>query len=399
MIGMSTKDNEEKVTHDTQKQRHKLRYAFWEAALERLRADGVDIYRNISPARGHWLGAGSGVRSCPYQMIFSRDEARVELNFGRSEASENKWLFDQLFAQKDQLEARFGAPLVWRRMDDNKQSLIVYSQPFDGFNRDPFRRDGSAPQYPEEHSRLSADHPVLPGWAGFRAGLSAGGCRGGHAMTGSVDLGPPSMAYLDQNVLSRLREGEPGSDLLRDALNKMGAQGVVFVYSMIHVEESRASGRSEAFVEALSAISAWYIESQAHDGRRVALSAGRAEELLLADRDLLHEASRTMENLLKPMQFAMGWLDGVDETSLREELVEGVNEFWDALEMELPEENRIQLTGGKRAMLDSISVIPLEKVRGEAEVSIDRIRARLPENYAQLDAIPVDQIVEFLAAG
>ncbi|MFD1807960.1 DUF4268 domain-containing protein [Gemmobacter lanyuensis] len=136
MIGMSTKDNEEKVTHDTQKQRHKLRYEFWEAALERLRADGVEIYRNISPARNHWLSAGSGVRSCPYQMIFSRDEARVELNFGRSEASENKWLFDQLYAQKDQLEARFGAPMTWRRMDDNKQSLIVYSQPFDGYNRD-----------------------------------------------------------------------------------------------------------------------------------------------------------------------------------------------------------------------------------------------------------------------
>lgn len=135
MIGMSTKDNEEKVTHDTQKQRHKLRYEFWEAALERLRADGVEIYRNISPARNHWLSAGSGVRSCPYQMIFSRDEARVELNFGRSEAAENKWLFDQLFSQKDQLEARFGAPMTWRRMDENKQSLIVYAQPFDGYNR------------------------------------------------------------------------------------------------------------------------------------------------------------------------------------------------------------------------------------------------------------------------
>jgi len=135
MIGMSTKDNEEKVTHDTQKQRHKLRYEFWEAALERLRADGVEIYRNISPARNHWLSAGSGVRSCPYQMIFSKDEARVELNFGRSEASENKWLFDQLHAQKDQLEARFDAPMTWRRMDENKQSLIVYAKPFDGYNR------------------------------------------------------------------------------------------------------------------------------------------------------------------------------------------------------------------------------------------------------------------------
>lgn len=215
-------------------------------------------------------------------------------------------------------------------------------------------------------------------------------------MTGPVDPGQPWMAYLDQNILSKLREGEPGSDLLRGALNKMGAQGVMFVYSMVHVDESRASGRPEAFVEALNAISAWYIEPQAHDDHRVALSSGRAEELILADGDLLHQASRTMENLLKPMQFAMGWLDGVDETSLREELIEGVIEFWDALEMELPEKNRVQLTGGKRAMLEAISDIPLEKVRGEAEVSFDRIRTRLPENYAQLDAVPADQVVEFV---
>lgn len=215
-------------------------------------------------------------------------------------------------------------------------------------------------------------------------------------MTGLVDPGQPSMAYLDQNVLSRLREGEPGSDLLRSALNQMGAQGVMFVYSMVHVDESRASDRPDAFAEALNAISAWCIEPHIHDDQRVALSSGRAEELMIANRDLLHEASRTMENLLKPMQFAMGWLDGVDATVLQEELVEGVNEFWGALEMELPEENGVQLTAGKLAMLDAISEIPLEKVRGEAKIWFNRIRARLPKNHAQLDAIPADQVVEFV---
>ncbi|SCM68739.1 DUF4268 domain-containing protein [Donghicola eburneus] len=136
MIGMSSKENEEKVTHDTQKKRHQLRYEFWQAALERLHAKGVEIYRNISPARNHWLSAGSGVRSCPYQMIFSRDEARVELSFTRSDAEENKWLIDQLFLEKDALEAAFGGEFIWRRMDDKKQSLIVYSKPFDGYNRE-----------------------------------------------------------------------------------------------------------------------------------------------------------------------------------------------------------------------------------------------------------------------
>jgi hypothetical protein len=135
MIGMSTKDTEEKITHDTQKKRHQLRLEFWEAALDQLRADGVTLYQNISPAKDHWLSAGSGMRSCPYQMIFSRDEARVEISLQRSDAAENKWVFDQLFAEKDKIEAAFGAELDWRRMDDKKASRTVYAEPFDGFDR------------------------------------------------------------------------------------------------------------------------------------------------------------------------------------------------------------------------------------------------------------------------
>ncbi|MBI1263179.1 MAG: DUF4268 domain-containing protein [Alphaproteobacteria bacterium] len=136
MIGMSSKENEEKAVHDTQKQRHKLRLDFWEAALEQLRADGVRLYLNISPARDHWLSAGSGMRACPYQMIFSRSEARVEIGMQRNDAAENKWIFDQLYAQRAKIEAAFGDALDWRRMDDKKASRIVYAQPFDGFSRD-----------------------------------------------------------------------------------------------------------------------------------------------------------------------------------------------------------------------------------------------------------------------
>lgn len=136
MIGMSSKENEEKTVQDTQKKRYKLRLDFWEQTLEQLREDGVEIYRNISPTKDHWLSAGSGVRSCPYQMIFSRDAARVEISLQRSEAAENKWLFDQLFQRKDEIEANFGASMDWRRMDDKKASRIVYAQPFDGFNRE-----------------------------------------------------------------------------------------------------------------------------------------------------------------------------------------------------------------------------------------------------------------------
>lgn len=136
MIGMSSKESEEKSAQVTQKGRHKLRLEFWEIALERLRDKGVQLFQNINPSKDHWLSAGSGVRSCPFNLIFSRDEARVELSLQRSDTQENKWLFDQLYAMKDEVEETFGAELDWKRMDDKKSSRIQYAQPFDGFNKE-----------------------------------------------------------------------------------------------------------------------------------------------------------------------------------------------------------------------------------------------------------------------
>lgn len=134
MIGMSTKEQDEKVAQGTQKQRHKLRHQFWEAALEQLRADGVNLFRNISPSRDHWLNAGSGLSGCPYTLIFSKDEARVEVGLSRQDGAENKWIFDQLSAEKEQIERTFGAALDWKRMDTKKACRIVFAQDFDGYN-------------------------------------------------------------------------------------------------------------------------------------------------------------------------------------------------------------------------------------------------------------------------
>ncbi len=136
MIGISTKEIEEKTAKVAQKGRYKLRLEFWEQTLESFRAKGVTLFQNVSPSKDYWINAGSGVGSCRFQLIFSRDEARVELSMQRSEAKENKWLFDQLWAQKDELEAKFGGELDWRRMDDKKASRIAFSHPFDGFNKE-----------------------------------------------------------------------------------------------------------------------------------------------------------------------------------------------------------------------------------------------------------------------
>ncbi len=134
MIGMAAKDSEEKSVQGTQKRRHTVRQAFWTKALEELRARKVSRFENISPSTDNWLNCATGLSGCTYTLIFSKNEARVELVLQRPVAAENKWIFDRLEQERPELVARFGDELQWHRLDERKSSRICYSHAFDGFN-------------------------------------------------------------------------------------------------------------------------------------------------------------------------------------------------------------------------------------------------------------------------
>lgn len=136
MIGINAKEAEEKTTEVVLKNRHSVRREYWEQALEVFQKSDCNLYDNISTTKDHWLCAGSGVTGCPFSLIFNQKELRVELWLSRSNGEENKWLFDQLFEQKDQIDSAFGKPLEWLRLDDKKQSRIQFSCKVEGFNKD-----------------------------------------------------------------------------------------------------------------------------------------------------------------------------------------------------------------------------------------------------------------------
>jgi hypothetical protein len=136
MIGMAEKESEARGAQGEQKARHKLRRDYWEMTLEALKDAGDTLYQNISPSKDHWLSAGSGMRSCHYAFIFGKSEIRVEFTFGRADAAENKWLFDRLIQQKEQIEETFGHEIDWLRLDDKKASRLQFGMSCDGYNRD-----------------------------------------------------------------------------------------------------------------------------------------------------------------------------------------------------------------------------------------------------------------------
>ena len=134
MIGMAAKDSEEKSVQGAQRRSHGLRQAFWTKMLAELRTQNIERFENISPSKEHYVSCAAGVSGCHFSLVFLRTQARVQLNLERSDATENKWLFDRLESQKHELQGRFGNELRWRRMDERKASRINYSYPFDSYD-------------------------------------------------------------------------------------------------------------------------------------------------------------------------------------------------------------------------------------------------------------------------
>lgn len=135
MMGVALKENDERISQQTQKTRHIRRLKFWSQVLERFRGSSLKIYNGISPSQDNWLSAGCGISGCHYAMIFGLHEARVELIFARARADENRQLFDQLYERRAELEESFGYELDWDRgPDERKKAIIRYSADFDGLD-------------------------------------------------------------------------------------------------------------------------------------------------------------------------------------------------------------------------------------------------------------------------
>ncbi len=136
MIGISEKESEERVTERVQAARYGIRREFWQRTLEALDQAGVTLYSNVGPSRDSWLYAGSGLSGVLYTMIINKDELRVEFSLSRAATDENKAMFDALHHEKAQIQDAFGGQLDWRRLDHKKASIVGYSAPFAGHDKD-----------------------------------------------------------------------------------------------------------------------------------------------------------------------------------------------------------------------------------------------------------------------
>jgi hypothetical protein len=124
VIKIAEKNQEESDTSEEIKARHKFRLEFWTTFLDKVNNSETKLFQNISPTKDNWIQAGVGMSGCGLTFAVSKNFARTELSLGRTNAAENKFIFDELLKQKEQIESVFGGPLKWERLDQIKGSRI-----------------------------------------------------------------------------------------------------------------------------------------------------------------------------------------------------------------------------------------------------------------------------------
>lgn len=96
---------------------------FWATLLEQANTQ-TDLHAKISPGSKNRIKATAGRPGLRYAYALHRRDASVSLEIATSDKRQNKRHFDALHGLRDQIEAAFGDPLVWERMDNNKLSRI-----------------------------------------------------------------------------------------------------------------------------------------------------------------------------------------------------------------------------------------------------------------------------------
>ena len=125
IVGPSEESRKVGETKKELAERYVIRQAFWSKLLERAK-ERTKLHAYISPGQYSWIGTAAGRRGLGFNYVVRQHEANVELYIdrGKDADEENKTIFDTLVASKDDIEATFGEPLEWQRLESKRACRI-----------------------------------------------------------------------------------------------------------------------------------------------------------------------------------------------------------------------------------------------------------------------------------
>jgi hypothetical protein len=135
-ISMVEKTQEDIASQEEVKTRHIIRMKFWNQVINSMN-NKSDLFQNISAGKQNWISAGSGVRNVGYNFVATKDYFRAEMYIDRKNDTENNFIFESLYKNKEEIEAHFGSVLIWDRLESRRACRIKYEySDFNIFNSD-----------------------------------------------------------------------------------------------------------------------------------------------------------------------------------------------------------------------------------------------------------------------
>ena len=103
---------QEQAKREVEREKHVLCRAFWAALL--LHTKGrTGLFDGRSTNNGAVLSVGMGRGGFAMNTVLEQHDSRVEMFFRSASEERNETIFRAVHARQEELEAEFGAPLLW----------------------------------------------------------------------------------------------------------------------------------------------------------------------------------------------------------------------------------------------------------------------------------------------
>jgi len=125
IVGPSEEGREAGRTKKELAERYAIRERFWSQLLATA-CTKTRLHANISPSQQGWIATGAGKQGLRYDYVVRQNDSDVELYIdrGKDTEAENKVIFDRLAQSKEAIEADFGEPLEWQRLEGKRACRI-----------------------------------------------------------------------------------------------------------------------------------------------------------------------------------------------------------------------------------------------------------------------------------
>ncbi len=208
----------------------------------------------------------------------------------------------------------------------------------------------------------------------------------------SAPLKPSIYVYLDQRVLSELREYKDLRPHLSERIEHLRSLGAVFVISHTSLLECHESCRPMEFARVLESLSVKLLAPVPKNLIQRSLEEIDPVDLLAGEGVSDLAGLKAMEAFLQPMQFTSGWLKNSSSKAVQESVLQEVQGSISELLPNVPD----ILKSSIRDAHDHFLRVDLDSALQEELNSRETLRAKLPANYAQLDELPPLEAAELI---